>query len=123
MRMLQEGRMDTFVQSLLRSFQERSLSENAVVSCLYQVFSTAQRVLGQHLHRTHVHSWLDVTSSWPPHGMNGSTHISTTRLDDNINDTASTLVLWVLLKTNGLLHRCPACTSHSPGCEVISHCF
>ena len=48
---LREGRMDTFVQSLLRSFQERSLSENTVVFRVYQVFSTAQRVLGHEFHR------------------------------------------------------------------------
>lgn len=45
--MLKEGRMDNFVQSLVPSFQDRSLANNPVISCIYQVFTTAQQVLGQ----------------------------------------------------------------------------
>lgn len=47
MLMLKEGRMDNFVQSLVPSFQDRSLANNPVISCIYQVFTTAQQVLGQ----------------------------------------------------------------------------
>ena len=48
---LKEGRMDIFVQFLLLSFHDRSLSINPIISCLYQVVTTAQQVLGQQLHR------------------------------------------------------------------------
>ena len=51
MLMLEEGRMDIFVQFLLLSFHDRSLSINPIISCLSQVVTTAQQVLGQQLHR------------------------------------------------------------------------
>ena len=44
---LREGRVDDLLQSLVPSFQDRSLIINPVISCLYQVFTAAQQVLGQ----------------------------------------------------------------------------
>ena len=51
MLMLKEDRMDSFVQSLVPSLQDRSLSKNPIISCLYEVFIIAQHVLGLQLHR------------------------------------------------------------------------
>ena len=51
MLMHKEGRMDIFVQALVPSFQDRSLSNNPIISCIYQMFITAQKVLGQNLLR------------------------------------------------------------------------
>nr|XP_055180443.1 uncharacterized protein LOC129509079 isoform X4 [Nyctereutes procyonoides] len=46
-----EGTMEDFVQPLVPSFQDRNLSNIPVISCIYQVFTTAQQVLGQQFHR------------------------------------------------------------------------
>ena len=51
MLMLKEDRMDSFVQSLVPSLQDRSLSKNPIISCLYEVFITAQHGLSQQFHR------------------------------------------------------------------------
>ncbi|CAK7311020.1 hypothetical protein VULLAG_LOCUS15813 [Vulpes lagopus] len=58
---LREGRMDDFLQSLGPSFLDRSLAKNPVISCLYQVFTTAQQVLGQQFPST----LSPILGTWP----------------------------------------------------------
>ena len=48
---LKECRMNNFIQSLVPSFQDRSLSNNANIFCIYQKFTTAKQVLSQQFHR------------------------------------------------------------------------
>ncbi|KAM8936734.1 ral guanine nucleotide dissociation stimulator-like isoform 2-T2 [Lycaon pictus] len=62
---LREGRMDDFLQSLVPSFQDRSLIINPVLSCLYQVFTTAQQVLGQQFSST----LSPISGTWPDQNL------------------------------------------------------
>ncbi|CAD7668995.1 unnamed protein product [Nyctereutes procyonoides] len=62
---LREGRLDDFLQSLVPSFQDRSLIINPVISCLYQVFTTAQQVLGQQISST----LSPISGTWPDQNL------------------------------------------------------
>ncbi|CAK7308119.1 Ral guanine nucleotide dissociation stimulator [Vulpes lagopus] len=58
---LREGRVDDFLQSLVPSSQDRSLIINPVFSCLYQLFTAAQQVLGQQFPST----LSPISGTWP----------------------------------------------------------
>ncbi|CAD7690695.1 unnamed protein product [Nyctereutes procyonoides] len=58
---LRERRVDDFLQSLVLSSKERSLIISPGFSCLYQLFTTAQQVLGQQFPSTR----SPILGTWP----------------------------------------------------------
>ncbi|XP_013966145.1 ral guanine nucleotide dissociation stimulator-like [Canis lupus familiaris] len=62
---LREGRVDGFLQSFVPSSQNRSLANNPVISCLYQLFTTAQQVLGQQFSST----LSPILGTWPDQNL------------------------------------------------------
>lgn len=48
---LREGTLENFVHSPVLSFPDRSISNITTMFCIYQVFTSAQQVLGQQFNR------------------------------------------------------------------------
>ncbi|XP_057168844.1 uncharacterized protein LOC130543846 [Ursus arctos] len=49
---LREGTMERFVQSLVPSFPDGSISTTSTIFCMYEMFTSATQVLGQQFNRT-----------------------------------------------------------------------
>ncbi|XP_045670732.1 ral guanine nucleotide dissociation stimulator-like isoform X6 [Ursus americanus] len=49
---LREGTMEHFVQSLVPSFPDGSISTTSTIFCMYEMFTSATQVLGQQFNRT-----------------------------------------------------------------------
>ncbi|XP_057168986.1 ral guanine nucleotide dissociation stimulator-like [Ursus arctos] len=48
---LREGTMERFVQSLVPSFPDGSISTTSTIFCMYEMFTSATQVLGQQFNR------------------------------------------------------------------------